>query len=193
MSERRQKVIKKKAKTIKAISMIVGIIVFATIVYAGISLYSIVQTDLGVSEDTDYLWNDGGTPLDPEDDSIDYILNVTIGNNGIFPIEFIKVRVDVYLIASDYPGFPGTCISGLEDTTCSDYYIGNEDKTISSIAPGTVTNETLTFTLTPNTYEITALVTNDGTLEFEFQIDTQVQLFPINISGSFTESWSKLI
>jgi hypothetical protein len=117
--------IKKKAKVIRSIITIIGILVMASVVYTGITLYSIIKTDINMSDDTDFVYNPHGTPL-PDiwaDDTIDLKVNVTVTNNGFFPIEFIDVYIQVYLIDSTRPGYPGN--PELGDALGSDLYIGD--------------------------------------------------------------------
>lgn len=187
----RAKTIKKKAKVIRSIIRVIGILVMASLIYTGVCIYSIVKTNINMSDQTDFVYNDHGTILPWEDDTIDLKVNVTVTNNGFFPIEFIDVYIEVYLIASDQPGYPGN--PGLGDAFGSDLYIGDATELFTKIEPGESGNRTLTFELTPGPYELESLLFYDGTLRLDFFIQTQIQLFPINITGSITTGWSAIL
>lgn len=176
MSERSEK-IRKKAKIIKTILLIVSIATFGMIGYTGASIYSIVKTDVLIDDDTEWTYNNGGTPLIYSDDTIDMSMNLSVGNGGFFDIEYVKANIEVYQHSTDDP-FPP-----------ADPFLGDGSETFTTIVPGTYENETFTINMPLDAAMAESLLLFEGVLRFEFDIQTKIQLFPINISGHFFEDW----
>lgn len=179
--------IKKKAKFIRVILLIVGLITTGVILYTGASVYSIVQSQPTIDDSPVYSYNDNGTPLDANDDTIDYTVNISLANNGFFDVKYLKFAVDVYLHETDYS-------PGLLDPEITTNFMGSGNTQLSTIEPGQTVTEELTIHIDVDDPGLAlALLTEDGTLRFEFDVETQVQYFPINISGSFFSTWEKQV
>jgi len=161
--------IKKKAKVIKAIMTLVGLCVFATIVYTGVSLYSIINTDIQTGEPK-YGYNQHDK-LNLTDDTIDYKINVTITNKGLFSIKYIKVNVSVFIHNSTN-----------NITLPWGAKVGDMFDEFPTIEKGNSYQKELILGIPPNgTF---GFLFDDAWLRYEFKIDTEVTVFPISVNGT---------
>ena len=169
----REEITKKKAKVVSISMIFLTILNLAVIGYAGASFYSIMRTNVNVEDDAEYQYNINNI-LDPNDDTIDYYINVTIQNDGIFPIKFINLKVDIYILNSTDETLlpPGK-------------YFGTLIANYTNIPPGNHTEKKLKVAIVADIATIVGLKTNDCWFNNTFSISTQVQYFPINVSGQF--------
>ncbi|MHA1342079.1 MAG: hypothetical protein ACTSRZ_19820 [Promethearchaeota archaeon] len=169
--EKRIETIKKKSKIIKAILSIVGLLVFATVVYTGVSLYSIINTDIQTGE-PEYALNVHSI-IDPNDDTIDYKMNVTITNNGFFSIKYVYVNITMY-------------IENSTDNLLLPWgsKIGEMIESFPEIEKGQSYQKELVLEIPTDVGLGVGFLTQDAWIEYRFKIDTQVTYFPISVNGS---------
>ena len=96
MNKKRAVDSKKKSTFVKIgmnVILIANIVLFA---FGASVIYSIAKTKVNVLDLAEIEYNQNNI-LDLNDDTIDYYVNVTIENNGIYPIDHISLDVESYV------------------------------------------------------------------------------------------------
>jgi hypothetical protein len=172
----RDQIIRRKktiVRTLLAFVTIANVLIFA---YVGSVIYSVSKTSVVLVDTGSYAYN-SHEPLNFNDDTFDYTLNLTLGNLGIYPIQPITLYIEVYVNNSS--------VSLLVPNGT---FFGSLDQTIPAVNPGTITNQSMILAVNATTALMASLVGADVTLRTEFTIDTAIQQFSLHIAGMFYQT-----
>ena len=87
----------KLSKVFKVAGSILGLVIFG---YFGSLVYSGLNLGFDIHDTFDYNHDDGGSPFDPSDDSINITMTFDVSNQGIFAIYGASIDVQFYTVTS---------------------------------------------------------------------------------------------
>jgi hypothetical protein len=169
----RDRVIKRKATVVRTALTFITIADVLIFAYVGSVIYSVSRTSVVLDDTSTYAYNVNTPSI--SDDTIDYYLNLSLSNQGIYPIQAITLHVEVYIHNSTDILLPaGT-------------HFGDLDQVIPAVLPGNTTSLTLTLAIDAEYGIIYALLYKDVWMRIEFTIATAVQQFAVRVNGTFLQ------
>ncbi|MFX1322845.1 MAG: hypothetical protein ACFFAQ_14505 [Promethearchaeota archaeon] len=161
-----------------------------TIANIGFALFivSIIVSGANISVDLHDTFDighyDGGSPVDPTDDTINITMTFDVQNKGIYAIHDVNLDVDVYTVTTSH-----TLPYDLPDNTKIGELTGVHYFEFSSFS--TTKDRNLTVLIDP-TYTA-ALATNDATLSFRISFIALYAGIFINLNISIEVPWVHLV
>jgi len=163
----------------KVLGTILSLIIFG---YLGSIAYSGMNLDFNFHPTSALGWDDGGTLIDPSDDTINITITFDLDNQGIYAIYDVYIDAEFRTVTSaNESALPvGVKVGGSLDNYFSTFhsFTNNVDNNI-------------TLVMDP-TY-IVGLATTDATLALKISFDTLYAAILINLNITFNIPWTALI
>jgi len=83
----------KLSQLFKAFGFLMGLVImgyFASVIFSGMNLNFNIHDTYALG------WNDGGTPVNPADDTINITMTFDVTNNGIYAIYNVNLTIDIF-------------------------------------------------------------------------------------------------
>ena len=167
------------SKVFKAFGFLMSLVTigyFASVIFSGMNLRPNIDPTYALG------WNDGGTPLNPADDTINITVTFDVINNGIYAVYDVNLSMDVFTETTANP------IVLPEHTKIGEspnhYYPAFHSFT-------SILGETLTIDINP--LYAPGLATTDATLRLQISFETVYALIYIDLNISITTPWTALI
>ncbi len=158
----------KKAKIVKAATLVLTLVNVAVFTFGASVVYSLARTNVTVVDLAELSYNINN-PVNLTDDTLDYHINVTISNEGLYPMDGIEATLNCYVENSTNEMF-----------LPPDTLFASATFTFGVIAPGNHSTTRVALHVTPGLN-----ITIDCWLRNEFNITTSVVQFPISVAGIF--------
>lgn len=170
----------KLSKLFKAFGTILSLVIAG---YFGSLIYSGTQLGFKINPGFAQVHDDGGTPLDPSDDTIGITMGFNVTNNGLYAIYDVSIDVRFYTITS-------ANTSALPEDTKIAESLSNSFGTFHAFTA--TPNNNVTVNIDP-TY-VVGLITTDATLEFKISFSTLYAGILVNLNVSILNiGWTALI
>ena len=169
----------KLSQLFKAFGFLMGLVImgyFASVIFSGMNL------NFNIHETYVLGYDDGGTPVNPIDDTINITMTFDVINNGIYAIYDINLTIDIFTETTANPGTLPEYTKIGESTEL--YY--------SAIHSFTQTmNQNLTIDIDP--LYAPGLAITDATLRLQISFETLYAAIYINLTISIITPWNSLI
>ena len=169
----------KLSKVFKAFGFLMSIVTigyFASVIFSGMNLRPNIHPSYALG------WDNGGTPLDSSDDTINVTVTFDIINNGIYAVYDVNLSMTVFTENTSNP------IALPENTKIGEspnhYYAAFHSFT-------QTLDQTITIDINP--LYAPGLATTDATLRMQISFETVYALIYINLNISVTSPWNALI
>ncbi|TFG03698.1 MAG: hypothetical protein EU542_01230 [Promethearchaeota archaeon] len=149
---------------------------FASLVFSGLNL------DLNIDDTYGLGWDDGGTPVNPADDSINVTMSFDVGNQGLYAIYDVYLDLYIYTLDTDNPPV-------LPENTLIGQSLGNYYGTFHAFT--NYMDQNLTAYINP--LYAPGLATTDANLKLQISFTTLYANINIDVNVSVTTPWTALI
>ncbi|MHA2009924.1 MAG: hypothetical protein ACXABO_20165 [Promethearchaeota archaeon] len=169
------------SKVFKVLGSILGLAMagyFGTLVYSGLNL----GFDIQDIEPGDIGHNNGGTPLDPSDDSLNITMAFDVDNQGIYAIYDVDIDVKFFTLSTANP-------MDLPENTKIGESLNNHYSTFHSFT--TTPDNEVTVLIDPTYTE--GFITTNAVLEIKISFSTFYAGIFIDLNISSQVSWSALL
>ncbi len=167
------------SKVFKAFGFLMSLVTigyFASVIFSGMNLRPNIDPNFALG------WNDGGTPLNPADDTINITVTFDIINGGIYAVYDVNLSMDVFTETTSNPiALPEYTKIG---ESPNHYYPAFHSFT-------STLGETITIDINP--LYAPGLATTDATLRLQISFETLYALIYIDLNISVTTPWNSLI
>jgi hypothetical protein len=169
----------KLSMVFKALGTVMGLVIagyFGSLVYSGVNLGFDIHDTFGVDHD------DGGTPLNPADDTISLTMIFDVSNQGLYAIYDVVIAVRFYTVSTANPvALPENTKIG---ESLSNYY--------STFHAFTITPDNNVTVSIQSAYTV-GFITTDAVLEFQIAFSTLYAGILVNLNMSIQTPWTALI
>lgn len=167
------------SKVFKAFGFLMSLVImgyFASVIFSGMNLRPTIHDTI------DFGWDDGGSPLDPSDDTMNITVTYDIINNGIYAVYNVNLSMIIFTVTTDNS-------SALPEYTKIGESQNNYYPAFHSFTQ--TLGETLTIDINP--LYVPGLVTTGATLRYQISFETVYALIYIDLNISITTQWTALI
>jgi hypothetical protein len=171
----------KLSRVFKGLGTLMSLIImgyFASIIFSGMNL----NLNIDDIEGSDIGWDDGGTLLNPADDSINITMSFDVSNQGLYAIYDVYLNLYIFTLDTNNPvALPENTLIGQS----MDNYYGTFHAFTDSLD-----NE---ITVDINPLYAPGLASTDANLKLQISFSTLYANINIDLNFSLTTGWNSLI